>query len=74
VAAVTKALRTRQESREPRRRCVNAADKTARRGLCFWRRQEPLVKESLVADLVFVVLTVVLFAALTVLIRAVERW
>jgi hypothetical protein len=32
------------------------------------------VKESSVADLVFVVLTVVLFAALTVLIRAVERW
>jgi hypothetical protein len=28
----------------------------------------------LVADLVFVVLTVVLFAALAVLIRAVERW
>jgi len=27
-----------------------------------------------VADLVFVVLTVVLFAALAVLIRAVERW
>jgi hypothetical protein len=27
-----------------------------------------------VADLVFVVLTVVLFAALTVLIRVVERW
>jgi len=27
-----------------------------------------------VADLVFVVLTVVLFVALTVLIRAVERW
>jgi hypothetical protein len=27
-----------------------------------------------VADLVFVVLTVVLFAALTVLVRAVERW
>ncbi|WP_275407554.1 hypothetical protein [Paractinoplanes ferrugineus] len=27
-----------------------------------------------VADLVFVVITVVLFAALTVLIRAVERW
>jgi hypothetical protein len=34
-----------------------------------------LVKESsLVADLVFVLLTVALFAALTVLIRAVERW
>jgi len=27
-----------------------------------------------VADLVFVVLTVALFAALTVLIKAVERW
>jgi hypothetical protein len=27
-----------------------------------------------VADLVFVVLTVVLFAALAVLVRAVERW
>jgi len=27
-----------------------------------------------VADLVFVVLTVVLFAALTVLVKAVERW
>jgi len=27
-----------------------------------------------VADLVFVVITVVLFAALAVLIRAVERW
>jgi hypothetical protein len=35
---------------------------------------KPLVKEPLVADLVFVVLTVVLFAALAVLIRAVERW
>jgi hypothetical protein len=32
-----------------------------------------LVKEFLVADLGFVVITVVLFAALTVLIRAVER-
>jgi hypothetical protein len=34
----------------------------------------PLVKETVVADLVFVVLTVALFAALTVLIRTVERW
>ncbi|MFG1607907.1 hypothetical protein [Actinoplanes sp. NPDC049265] len=32
----------------------------------FWRPS--------VADLVFVVITVVLFAALAVLIRAVERW
>jgi hypothetical protein len=36
--------------------------------------KKPLVKESPVADLVFVVITVVLFAALAVLIRAVERW
>jgi hypothetical protein len=35
---------------------------------------KPLVKEPAVADLVFVVLTVALFAALTVLTRAVERW
>jgi hypothetical protein len=38
------------------------------------RPRSPFVKESLVADLGFVVLTVVLFAALAVLIRAVERW
>ncbi|WP_433373921.1 hypothetical protein ACQPZX_02865 [Actinoplanes sp. CA-142083] len=31
-------------------------------------------ESSPVADLLFVVLTVALFAALTVLIRAVERW
>jgi len=37
-------------------------------------RNQPLVKEPAVADLVFVVLTVALFAALTVLTRAVERW
>ena len=34
----------------------------------------PSSRSPLVADLLFVVLTVVLFAALTVLIRAVERW
>jgi hypothetical protein len=33
-----------------------------------------LGKELLVADLVFVLVTVALFAALAVLIRAVERW
>jgi hypothetical protein len=38
------------------------------------RNPPSVVEESSVADLVFVVLTVVLFAALTVLIRAVERW
>jgi hypothetical protein len=37
------------------------------------RNENPLVKESPVADLVFVGLTVVLFAALAVLVRAVER-
>jgi hypothetical protein len=43
--------------------------------LCFSAKERNLlVKEPLVADLVFVVLTVVLFAALAVLIRAVERW
>jgi hypothetical protein len=34
----------------------------------------PSARSPPVADLVFVGLTVVLFAALTVLIRAVERW
>jgi hypothetical protein len=34
----------------------------------------PSSRSPPVADLVFVVLTVVLFAALAVLIRAVERW
>jgi hypothetical protein len=34
----------------------------------------PSSRSSAVADLGFVVITVVLFAALTVLIRAVERW
>jgi hypothetical protein len=38
------------------------------------KAQTSLGKEFLVADLVFVVLTVVLFAALAVLVRAVERW
>jgi hypothetical protein len=34
----------------------------------------PSSRSDLVADLLFVVLTVALFAALTVLVRAVERW
>jgi hypothetical protein len=34
----------------------------------------PSSRSPPVADLVFVVITVVLFAALAVLIRAVERW
>jgi hypothetical protein len=36
--------------------------------------RNPLRQGVIVADLGFVLLTVVLFAALTVLIRAVERW
>jgi hypothetical protein len=53
---------------------VNAGDNPAGRALCFLTKDtEPLVKESLVADLLFVVLTVALFAALSVLVRAVER-
>ncbi|WP_157437716.1 hypothetical protein [Actinoplanes subtropicus] len=38
------------------------------------RKHRVLPEEPSVADLLFVVLTVALFAALTVLIRAVERW
>jgi hypothetical protein len=54
---------------------VNADDNASGRALCFSTKDtESLVKESLVADLLFVVLTVVLFAALSVLVRAVERW
>jgi hypothetical protein len=54
---------------------VNADDKGHCGAMCFRRPQvQPLVKESSVADLVFVLITVVLFAALAVLIRAVERW
>jgi hypothetical protein len=42
--------------------------------LCFSAKKKTPRQGVLVADLVFVVLTVVLFAALAVLIRAVERW
>jgi hypothetical protein len=38
------------------------------------KEAKPSSRSPLVADLVFVVITVALFAALTVLIRAVERW
>jgi len=38
------------------------------------RKHNSSSRSPFVADLVFVVLTVVLFAALSVLIRAVERW
>jgi hypothetical protein len=44
------------------------------RAVLLAKVRQPLVKESPVADLVFVGLTVVLFAALAVLVRAVERW
>jgi hypothetical protein len=52
------------------------ADDSGRPGALFLRgRQEiPRQGESPVADLGFVVLTVALFAALTVLVRTVERW
>jgi hypothetical protein len=45
-----------------------ARDVLVRESIVFLSRSRP------VADLLFVVLTVVLFAGLTVLIRAVERW
>jgi hypothetical protein len=54
---------------------VNADDRGHPAALCWRGRQEiPRQGESPVADLGFVVLTVALFAALTVLVRAVERW
>ena len=46
----------------------------SRRAVLVDEGTKTLVKEPAVADLVFVVLTVALFAALTVLTRAVERW
>jgi hypothetical protein len=55
---------------------VNADDKGYRGALCFSAKahSQPSSRSPSVADLVFVGLTVVLFAALTVLIRTVERW
>jgi hypothetical protein len=45
------------------------------RALCFLTEaQHPSSRSHPVADVLFVFLTVVLFAALAVLIRAVERW
>jgi hypothetical protein len=55
---------------------VNGTDKGHRGALCFSTQAPsyPSSRSPSVADLVFVLLTVVLFAALAVLIRAVERW
>jgi hypothetical protein len=55
---------------------VNADAKEYRGALCFSANAHPhpSSRSPSVADLVFVLLTVVLFAALAVLIRAVERW
>jgi hypothetical protein len=55
---------------------VNADDKGYPRALCFSAKAHspPSSRSSSVADLLFVGVTVVLFAALAVLIRAVERW
>jgi hypothetical protein len=44
------------------------------RAVLLAKHHTPSSRSPPVADLVFVGLTVVLFAALTVLIRAVERW
>jgi hypothetical protein len=54
---------------------VNADDTGFLGEVCFRAKHTiPSFRSPPVADLVFVGLTVVLFAALTVLIRAVERW
>ena len=68
------ALRTRQESSGRRSHRVNtAATRQTARSTSGEADVTPRLG-VLVADLVFVVLTVALFAALTVLIRMVERW
>jgi hypothetical protein len=69
-------LRTRQRTGARRSHLVKAGDEGYPRALCFSAKANatPSSRSPSVADLVFVVLTVVLFAALTVLIRAVERW
>jgi hypothetical protein len=66
----------RQQAAAGRSHRVNADDKRYPRALCFSPKanEHPSSRSTPVADLVFVVLTVALFAALTVLIRAVERW
>ncbi|HEY0534830.1 MAG TPA: hypothetical protein VGD29_24865 [Actinoplanes sp.] len=55
---------------------MNADDSEQSSALCFSAKahSHPSSRSPSVADLVFVVITVVLFAALAVLIRAVERW
>jgi hypothetical protein len=54
---------------------VNTDDDSGAGALCFSGTHTPPSSRSrLVADLVFAGLTVVLFAALAGLIRAVERW
>ncbi|WP_250033662.1 hypothetical protein [Paractinoplanes maris] len=54
---------------------MNADDKAYRRADASFRSNTTHSSRSpAVADLVFVVITVALFAALTVLIKAVERW
>jgi hypothetical protein len=55
---------------------VNGDDNKDLCALCFSAKphSRPSSRSPSVADLVFVVITVVLFAALTVLIKAVERW
>jgi hypothetical protein len=76
VTAVTAASKTRQQAPGPRSHRVNADDTGGCGALCFGAKAlaHPSSRSRSVADLVFVGITVVLFAALAVLIRAVERW
>jgi hypothetical protein len=53
---------------------VNTDDDGLRARCASSGKHNPSSRSPPVADLVFVGLTVALFAALTVLIRAVERW
>jgi hypothetical protein len=69
------ASRTRQESGCGRSHRVNTASERSIPRFTSRRSTDPPSSRSpLVADVLFVLLTVALFAALAVLIRAVERW
>ncbi|HJT93447.1 MAG TPA: hypothetical protein VJ777_16175, partial [Mycobacterium sp.] len=64
----------REKSEPPRSHAINTPVDAPRAALRFLRNREtPRQGASAVADLGFIVLTVVLFAALAWLVRAVER-
>jgi len=73
AAAAGPASTTRQQIRGPRSGRINTPVRGGTAAVSLPRNPIEGARQK-VADLLFVVLTVVLFAALTVLVRAVERW